>query len=153
MTILVAIDGVLRSGHRVIREGRILFDAFQQAKRRIVFMSDESVETAEHWLGTSGFYDYAGIFSPAMAVDDDEPLWKRHIAAARYMGNVDLVISGDPEVIAHCLEIRVPSLLFAHPESALPEWRPDSNVRSWSDITEQLSRSNAKKLKEATSSE
>lgn len=138
MTILIALDGVLRDGPRMVREGRILFDVFHQADRRIVVMADESVERAEHWLATSGIKGHSGVLGPSIAVDPDEPLRQRQISAARAMGRVDLVIDGDPETIRHCLEIEVPALLFAHPKSSKPGWRPDGNRRTWAEIVAQL---------------
>lgn len=148
MTFLITIEGVLKSGPKMIREGRILVDALEKGGRRIVYMSDETVEKAEHWLGQNGIRGHAGVLSPSVAVDDVEPLRQRQIAVARNMGHVDLVIDPDPEVISHCLDLRVSAMLFAHPESSKPEWRPDGNLRTWADITEKLQH---KKAKEAES--
>lgn len=145
MTVLIAIDGVMRDGPRLIREGRILFEVFHQADRRIVFLSDEETAKTEHWLAQSGIRGHSGVLSPSVAIDDGEPLRERQISVARSMGHVDLVIDGDPETIRHCLDIEVPALLFAHARASKPGWRPDGNRRTWAEIQEQIDR---KKLKE-----
>lgn len=147
MSVLIAMEGVLRDGPKFVREGRLLVDALLGAQKRVVFMSDEPIDKAEHWLSRNGIFGYAGVLSPSVAVDPDEPLRERQIAVARTVGHVDLVVDANPEVIKHCLDERIPSLLFAHPETLLPEWHPDTAVKPWGDITSQLERKKDKEAK------
>lgn len=146
MTVLIAVEGVLRSGTRMVREGRILFEAIKAGNQRIVFLTNDTAAATEHWLASNGITGHSGILSPSVVVDEREPLRVRQIAIARAMGNVDLVIDADPETIKHCLDIEVAGLLFAHAKTSKPDWRPDATKRTWAEIQEQIQR---KKLIEA----
>jgi hypothetical protein len=147
MTVLVALEGVLKSDTKMVREGRILYDILISGTKRVVILANEPPAMVEHWLAQNGFRGYAGILTPSVSVDDDEPLRQRQISVARAMGHVDLIIDADPETIKHCLDIEVPGLLFAHAKTARPDWRPDSPKRTWDEITAQIER---KKTKEAS---
>jgi hypothetical protein len=147
MTVLIALNGVLRSdANTPIREGRMLYDALIDAYR-VVIMADEPQERAEHWLKQYGVKGYAGLLTPNVMLTDEDPLRPRQIATARALGRVDLVIDADPQVVAHCLEIEIPSLLFLHPKTSRPEWRPD-NRRSWDEITALLEKQREKEATE-----
>lgn len=146
MTILIALEGVLRDGPRLIPEGRLIFSAFDALDKRIVFLTDETAEKAEHWLAQSGIRGHSGVLTPSIMVDDHESLRQRQIAVARSMGHVELVIDGDPETVKHCLDIEVPAILFAHAKAAAPDWRPDGPKRTWAEIQEQIARKKAKEF-------
>ena len=140
MTILVALDGILRSdANTPIREGRILFDALV-ADGRVVIMADEPQDKAEYWLKQYGIKGYAGILSPSLLLTDDDPLRARQISVAQSLGRVDMVIDVDPATIVHCYDIDVPAMLFAHPKTTTPGFRPDVARESWADIETRLAR-------------
>lgn len=144
MTILIALDGVLRSdANTPIREGRMLYDALS-ADLRVVIMANEEKERAEHWLVQYGVKGYAGLLTPSVLLTDEDPIRPRQIAVARSLGRVDLVVDADPDTVKHCLDIEVPALLFAHPKTSRPEWRPDGQRRTWGEITATLERQREK---------
>jgi len=147
MTILVPVNGVLRSdANTPIREGRMLYDALVN-EFRVVLMCDEPQDKAEHWLVQYGVKGYAGLLTPSVLLTDEDPLRPRQIATARSLGRVDLVVDADPEVVKHCLEIEIPALLFTHPKTSRPEWRPDSSCRTWGEITTLLEKQREKEAK------
>jgi hypothetical protein len=144
MTILIALDGVLRSGTRTpIREGRILYDALS-SDGRLIIMADETIEKAEHWLIQYGVKGYSGLLTPSVLLTDEDPIRPRQIAVARSLGRVDLVVDCDPETIKHCYDIEVPSLLFAHPVATKPDFRPDAPRRTWGEIETSLEKQRAR---------
>lgn len=147
MTVLIALEGVLKHDTKMVREGRILYEILAAGTKRVVILANDPAPVVEHWLVQNGFRGYSGILTPSVSVDDQEPLRQRQISVARSMGHVDLVIDADPEVIKHCLDIEVPGLLFAHAKTARPDWRPDSPKRTWDQITSQIER---QKIKEAS---
>jgi hypothetical protein len=140
MTILVALDGILRSdANTPIREGRILYDALV-ADGRVVLMVDEPSEKAEYWLKQYGIKGYAGLLSPSLLLTDDDPIRPRQIAVAQSLGRVDMVIDVDPETIVHCYDMDIPSMLFAHPKTTIPGFRPDIARETWTEIETRLAR-------------
>lgn len=146
MTILVALDGVIRSeANTPIREGRILYDALVKDGRVVLLCNDEK-ELAEHWLTQYGVRGYAGILTPSVTLTDNDPIRPRQIAVARSMGRVDMVVDADPAVISHCIDIEVPSLLFMHPKTTRPAWRPEER-RTWGDIEAALERQKEKEAR------
>ena len=109
MTILVALDGVMRSdANTPIREGRILYDALV-ADGRVVLMCDQDKEKAEYWLAQYGIKGYAGLLTPSVTLTDDDPIRERQISVARSLGRVDMVIDSDPAVVEHCLDLDIPA--------------------------------------------
>lgn len=148
MTVLIALNGVLRSdANTPIREGRMLYDALVDAYR-VVIMADETQDKAEYWLKQYGVKGYAGLLTPSVLLTDEDPLRPRQIATARSLGRVDVVVDADPEVVKHCLEIEIPALLFTHPKTSRPEWRPDSTRRTWGEITTLLEKQREKEADE-----
>lgn len=144
MTILFALNGVLRSdANTPIREGRILYDALVK-DGRVVFMCDEEKEKVEYWLTQYGIKGYAGLLTPSVTLTDEDPIRARQISVARSLGRVDMVIDADPDTVKHCLEVEVPAMLFTHPKTSLPEWRPDSERRTWGEITAMLEKQREK---------
>jgi hypothetical protein len=144
MTVLIALNGVLRSdANTPIREGRMLYDALV-SDYRVVIMADETTEKTEHWLVQYGVKGYAGLLTPSVMLTDEDPLRPRQIATARSLGRVDLVVDANPVVVEHCLDIEVPALLFAHPKTSKPEWRPDGARRTWDEITTLLEKQREK---------
>lgn len=148
MTVLIALNGVLRSdANTPIREGRMLYDALV-SDYRVVIMADETTELTEHWLVQYGVKGYAGLLTPSVLLTDEDPLRPRQIATARALGRVDMVVDADPVVVTHCLEIEIPALLFTHPKTSRPEWRPDDGRRTWDEITAMLEKQREKEAAE-----
>lgn len=141
----MTLDGVLRHHDTPIREGRMLFDSLLNSGERVVILSDDNEERTEDWLVQYSYKGWSGILTPQVKLTDDDPLRERQIAVARALGRLDMVIDSDPKIIEHCLEIEVPGMLFAHPRSMRPSFRPDGARRTWAEIETQLTQ---RKLKE-----
>jgi hypothetical protein len=51
-----------------------------------------------------------------------------------------MVIDVDPAVIVYCYDAEVPAMLFAHPVTTSPSFRPDGARETWAEIESRLAR-------------
>jgi hypothetical protein len=134
-------DGLIQS--TPIEIGLKLFHSLRTSNP-IILVSNDTVEHTDYWLKTQGIgKDHYALLMTPQPVDRSEPLAEvplRQLDRLMGMGhNLGLLISADPYVVKEAVKKGVPSLLFAHPTYARPEWRPEHSpgMRAWAEIEEE----------------
>lgn len=135
MSILIALEGVLRTETGdPIQEGIKLYRALLP-HYRMVICSDIPGAMAEHWLKTHFIVGYSEILDTSFAYPDTD-LRQRQLEYQRTQGVVEMVIDGDADRCAYAVSVGVHSLYFAAPKFV----RRNREVRKWDEITSVLER-------------
>lgn len=135
--VAVTLDGVLRShvGERVIPEGFNLYQSLASVHRIAIVLdgADQALDTL--WLRKEGFRDYVLLVTQRQLGDRIDQY--RGLMAS---GPLELVVDADPDAVAGAMDLGVPALLFAHPRTSRPEWRPDFDrtPRPWSQVAHRV---------------
>lgn len=138
MSILVSLDGVLRSDTQTpIPEGVKLVEALRPMGRLVLLAPGPRAE-ADHWLRVHGVRAPEDVLDASVALHEGQPVPHRQLAVARARGAVELVVAADPELVIHAIERGITALLFSHPVLTSPKHRPDRARRSWLEIVETL---------------
>lgn len=135
MTILVALEGVLKTEQGdPIPEGLKLYRSLLP-NYRIVIVSDSDMLVTEYWLKTNFVTGYADILDKSHAYPGMS-LRERQITHERLQGKVEFLIEADADVCAMALKMGVPSLYFATPKFV----RTRREVKRWELLTDELQR-------------
>lgn len=133
MTVLISIEGVLRTEvGDPIHQGMKIFRQMM-AGSRIVFSTDGTVEEAEHWLRANLIKGYADILGNNSAFEGQD-LKVRHINLLQAMGKIDLFIDPDVDRCKYALSLGITTMLFATPKFV----RTKRVIRPWSELQEEL---------------
>jgi hypothetical protein len=141
MTVLVALDGVLRNETGgPIYEGILLYRSLCQTYKMIL-CCDTPIFEAEHWLKIHGLNLHDETLDDSVAIVNTD-LRIRQLKLSRKQANIELLVDPDPERVALSMREGVTSLLFCHPKYQRPEFRPESkdSRRSWADIQDEVLR-------------
>jgi hypothetical protein len=130
--VVVTVDGVLRTltdGKR-INEGLELLQALDYANFEFVFLTPKAQADTEDWLDQEGLG--GGL---VLGAREDRVAQLRKIRH-EWGYPVDLVIEPDPAVAVELIREGHTVLLFAHPQYAKPDWRPDHKLgmTTWDEI-------------------
>lgn len=135
MSILVSIEGVLRTETGdPIHAGIKLFRTMALSYR-VVFATDGSKEEAEHWLRANLIAGYADIYDNRMAYEGQD-LRLRHLAVLKGQGPVELFIDCDADRCAKAYAGGTLTLLFAAPKFI----RTKRTVKPWEEMKTELQR-------------
>lgn len=144
-TVAITIEGVLRSPNSegTITAGLLLYHGMKSVMK-LALLTDSPRDKAEHWLTVNGLRDHAYLLI-ASATDGDSVEARRTAQIRRLRGSnvqVDMVVEADPSVAAQTMLAGVPTLLFAHPQYAMPSFRPDfiGTPKPWDDIAVEMER-------------
>ena len=143
MSVLIACEGVLRTPTGApIPEGIALYAMLCQGYR-VVLCLDGPVSEAEHWLISNGFTLHDAVMDHTLAYTGMD-LRERHVDVERTKGRVEMLVDPSPERVAMGLRKGITSILFAHPQYARPEFRPDltRKIRPWESIAAELDAQN-----------
>ena len=134
MSIIVALDGVLRDQYGdPIHAGIKLFHSLSE-HYRVMLATDESQAEAERWCALQGVTNYAVLIDNSVSWPD-KPLRHHQIDQARAHGQrLELIIDGDPDVAVYVTKLGIPVLLFASPKPA----KPSFGVRRWDEVTSEI---------------
>lgn len=139
MTVLIACEGVLRDNVGTpIPEGISLYAMLCQGYR-VTLCLDSPLPQVEHWLRVNGLDRHDHVIDTSVAYAGTD-LRDRQIAVERTLSRVDMLLDPSPERVASGMRHGIPSLLFAHPRYARPEFRPDltRKVRPWEEIAAEI---------------
>ena len=135
MATLIFIDGVLRNTvtNAPIPQGMSLFRTLKDKGRVLLLCPNKAL--GDRWLRENKANFIDDIVGPDVAIGADF-LELRQVEYCRGQGQVDLVITSDPELAARLLEIGVTTLMFLHPVYLTEKFRPDGRqgVKSWDKI-------------------
>ena len=123
----------------------MVYYGFKPNHRVAIFKSPKRTD-AEHWLNVNGFIAYDELIDNTYDLIGDE-LSQRQITVARSRQQVELLVTGDPQLAAWAFEQGLPSLVLAHPDTMLVQNRPDApkKMRAWTDIEEVITKRNIKR--------
>ena len=135
MSILVSIEGVLRTETGdPIHEGLKLYRTMAQSYR-VVLATDGTKEEAEHWLRSNLIAGYADIFDNKLAYEGQD-LRLRHLSLLKGFGPVEMFIDCDADRCARAYAGGTLTLLFAAPKFI----RTKRSVKPWEDMKTELQR-------------
>ncbi len=136
----LTIDGFLRNdAHKQSDDGVKIYAGLCEAYR-VVLLTDDHPVKAEYWLKSKGLSEHAMVIGHTVLRRNDS-LRIDQIDHLRTEGPVGLVIDPDPAVMAYCLSVGIPGMLYLHPQYSRPEFRPDAPApRSWDQINAELDR-------------
>jgi hypothetical protein len=128
----------------------IIMVAQLAAYNQLIFMTELSEAEAQQWINVNKVVDYDRLIDSSIRLVD-EPLKQRQLKAARANGNIDLVITHDPEFWAYAFEQGIPCMMFGVPSYTRVEFRPDApkKVRAWTEIEEAIRKQNEIRTKDA----
>lgn len=139
---VISIEGVLRdrSGRKII-DGVKLLMALAPHYRVVVASESHDTAADEMWLRLEGIKGHQEVL-PSVATsyrgNDRLSSQVEHLRAFGHL--VDLIVDVDPGRIAHLMSQGYLCLLFAHPQFARPEFRPDfeREPRPWDDLAAEI---------------
>ena len=123
----------------------MVYYGFKPNHRVAIFTSQKRTD-AEHWLNMNGFIAFDELIDNTYDLIGDE-LSQRQITVARSRQQVELLVTGDPQLAAWAFEQGIPSLVLAHPDTMLVQNRPDApkKMRAWTDIEDVITKRNVKR--------
>lgn len=139
MTVLVALDGVLRTPTGApIPEGISLYAMLCQGFR-VTLCLDGPLSQHERWLLNNGFTMHDDVMDDSLAMAGMD-LRDRQVDVARNLGSVEMHVDPSPERVARSFQKGIVSLLFLKPAYLRPEFRPDlaKPLRPWAAIAEEI---------------
>lgn len=140
--VVMAIEGVLaRHADGVapgtqIPEGVKLYNTLKRV-HKIALVTELDINKVSHWLQRNDVHDQVTVMGKTPRYESLKELRGQQIAELRGMGYpIDLVVDSSPSVIAEALRLGCTGLVFASPQYARPEFRPDAptRIRQWDDI-------------------
>ena len=135
--VAIALDGVLRApvGGTPIPEGVNLYQALVGSYRICVVLDGETSVLDALWLRKEGLRDYVQLHEQRPL--DDRLMQYRRLQAT---GPVELVVDPDPVAVAGAMELGITAMLFGHPRTTRPEWRPDyeHTPRPWDTLVQHV---------------
>ena len=136
MSIIVALDGVLRDDHGdPVHAGLKIFHALS-ANYRVLIATDSNAAEAERWCLLQGITEYGVIIDNSLAWPD-RPLREAQIDAARQHGQrIELVVDADADVALYAVSVGIPVMLFAAPKPT----KPNFGIRRWDEVTAEIQR-------------
>jgi len=140
VAILMFVDGVMRSHTGApCRQGVNLYRTLRQHTQ--VFLLCSHKEKDERWLKENKINAVDDLIGPDIPMSGDWVEW-RQVEYCRGRGNVDYVVTADPELAAKLLDAGVTTVMFLQPIYISERFRPDSKEgrKSWQDITDEIAR-------------
>jgi hypothetical protein len=135
MTVLLSLDGVLRTEvGDPIHEGLKLYRVLSM-NYRIVLATDGTLQEADHWLRSNMVQGYADIYDNRMAFAGQD-LRLRQLEVARASGAMELFVDADVDRCAKAYNSGVTALLFSSPKFI----RTKREVRPWDEMKEEIER-------------
>jgi hypothetical protein len=146
-TAVVDLEGVLCKGSppngAPVWTGIQTYHALATQFRLVVDTAHDDITEIEHWLKVNSLNRHTLVLQcePEEAALGPVELRQAHLAEWRAHGfDIALWVTSDPLVAASMMRAGITSLLFAHPQFARPEHRPDheSTLRPWDAIEEEI---------------
>jgi hypothetical protein len=140
----IVLDGVMRKHDQVgLNPGGMMLYRALEDYTRVAILATGDPDRLEHFLKVNKIYDHA-LLDVTVDSDAPTPAGRRlaQVQRLRRSGYVEFVVEPDPAIAAALVAAGVPTLLFAHPQFAIPTWRPDfdGTVRPWDDLVTELDR-------------
>jgi hypothetical protein len=146
-TVVFCLEGVLAKtpppNGIPIWVGIQLYHSLASQFRIVVDSTHDDITDIEHWLQVNALKRHTLIlWQDEVLVGATDPMIRdRHLAEWRSQGfDVALYVTASPAEAALMVNGGVPTLLFAHPQYARPEHRPDhiSEMRPWAEIEDEV---------------
>ena len=140
MAVLMFIDGVLRSPSGApIRQGVSLYRTLREVTQ--VFLLCSHKEKDDRWLRENKINLVDDLVGTDIPMSGDWIEW-RQVEFCRGRGQVDFVVTSDPELATKLLNAGVTSLMFLQPTYISEKFRPDSREgkKSWNEIRSEIER-------------
>ena len=140
MAILMFVDGVLRSHTGApIRQGVMLYRVLRESTQ--VFLLCSHKEKDDRWLREQKINLVDDLVGPEIPMSGDWLEW-RQVEYCRGRGQIEYVVTSDPELAEKLLNSGVTTLMFLQPTYISEKFRPDSREgrKSWSDIRDEIVR-------------
>lgn len=139
-SIILTVEGVLRKHVTAasIPVGITLYHGLANTFN-VLLVSDLEKAELDRWCALEGLNRHAATEHNEGVISHFDPDFRRlqQVNNLRNRGyHIDMVIEPDPGIAAKLLRHGFNCMVFAHAEYALPQWRPDYEVkpRSWDDI-------------------
>jgi hypothetical protein len=145
-TCVIELEGVLCKGTPPnappVWAGLQVYHALATQFRLVVDSAHDDVTDIEHWLKVNSLARHTLVLQRDVG-DPQDALGVReaHLAEWRSQGfDIALWLTSDPRVAASMMRAGITAVLFAHPQYARPEHRPDheSTLRPWDEIEEEV---------------
>jgi hypothetical protein len=134
LSIIVALDGILRDQNGIAIPGSLKLYRSLLEGYRIILSTDSTFMEAERWCRINGIWDYAELYDKSKVLAG-ETVRASHLAAARASGGqVEFLVDSDSDNCVHALSVGVPSFFYAAPK--LVARKPA--IRAWEEITQTL---------------
>lgn len=145
--VAVSVEGVIHehpkpgeswlAGHP-IADGVRLVVALSSGYEVALLTEETKHDDVSWWLRQQALKEFYGLVmvrQPVQVGMDYLALREAQIRSLRALHGVALVVDTSPAVIAMCLRMGIPSMLFTHPKFTRPEFRPDHDSgRTWDEI-------------------
>jgi hypothetical protein len=133
MTMLISIDGVLRTEvGDPIPQGLKLYSALL-ASGRVVLSTDGNKAAAEHWLRTQLVSGYGDLLANDSAFEGED-LKVRHLKLLQSQGRIVLFVDPDVDRCKAAVQMGITTLLFASPKFV----RTKRQIKPWNELTDEL---------------
>jgi hypothetical protein len=142
--VAIVLDGVMRKNDQesLNGPGMLLYRALEGYTRVSILAAGDPARV-EHFLKINRISEFSQV-EYTRESDGISRVARRlaQINRLRRVGHVDFVIEPDPEIAAELVAHGIPALLFAHPQFAIPTWRPDftGGSRPWDNLVGELDR-------------
>ena len=140
MAILMFVDGVLRSHTgSPNRQGLILYRTLKERNQVFLLCSNKAKD--DRWLKENKINLVDDLVGPEIPMSGDWLEW-RQVEYCRGRGQIEYVVTSDPELAEKLLNSGVTTLMFLQPTYISEKFRPDSREgrKSWSDIRDEIVR-------------
>jgi hypothetical protein len=132
VSILVALDGVLRDQNGIQLPGSLKLYRSLLESYRVILSTDSNAMEAERWCRIHGVWDYAELYDNTRVLVG-QSIRASHLDAARAAGGqVEFLVDSDSENCVYALSMGVPSFFYAAPKLVARK----SAIRSWQEITQ-----------------
>lgn len=140
MAILMFVDGVLRSHTgSPSPQGMSLYRTLKDKTQ--VFLLCSNKKRDDRWLKENKIVTIDDLIGEDIPMSSDW-LELRQVEHCRGRGNVEYVVTADPELAAKLLEIGVTTVMFLHPIYISEKFRPDGREgrKNWATIKDEITR-------------
>lgn len=145
-TVVIELEGVLCKGSppngAPVWSGIQVYHALATQFRLVVDSAHDDITDIEHWLKVNNLSRHTLVLQREVS-DPTASLGLREAHRAEWRAHgfdIALWLTSDPQVAASMMKAGITTLLFAHPQFARPEHRPDheSTLRTWDAIEEEV---------------
>ena len=138
MASLMFLDDVIRSHRNTpIPQGISLYRMLKEKGRVLILCKDKDKD--EIWLRQNKINLIDDLIGEDVPLVTDNLEW-RQVEYCRSQWTIDMVVTGDPEMVKRLLEAGVTTLMFLQPTYISEKFRPDSRqgIKPWAEITKEI---------------